>query len=138
MKFEFMPEANLDGHIVFPHFLIAFGEAIKAGHADPFMVFKPTDQVLCLVDGEKIVGFMVYNFNEEFKFTWINFSYINPDYRGRGLGVFALMNTRIESITKNLGGNMVQSYVHQDNVASIKACEKIGRHPLYLLTRKRL
>ena len=133
---NFIEESKLDGHEIFSTFLIEFGTTIQKGHADPFLIFTADDMVVCLKDGDTVVGFMVYKFNTEFKYTWVNFSWVNPNYRGKD--VFKMMNVRVESITKNLGGNMIQSHVHKDNPAAIAANAKVGRDVVYHVTRKML
>lgn len=130
-------DAKLDGHKIFPHFLQVYGKLMEEGQADPFFVFQATDKVIHVTtrDGN-LMGYCVWRYNAEFTHSWVVFSFVDPEHRGKG--VFGLMNEILENITKDLGGDMIQSYVHVDNKASLKANEKIGRMPVYVMTRKRI
>jgi GNAT superfamily N-acetyltransferase len=54
-------------------------------------------------------------------------AYTNPGYRGKG--VMAAAMARIAEHAEDLGARYVLTFVHDDNIASLKGCERAGFTP---------
>lgn len=101
------------------NFDINYYERISDGHADLMILSRDRAKIYTVIDdnGERlgVVGIFYY---DNKPFTDVS---IDPKYRGRGLLI-----EFYRLLAKELNLSQLWAYINNDNIASIKAHEKIG------------
>jgi len=122
---------------VLPIFLREYANLIDAGYAQYSMVGNNRNKSVYAVMDNKIVAIMVYEIGEDItKTTWINFSFVDEKFRGRG--IFKILHKCLEDCVKTAGSKKISSLIHIDNTTMLASAKSVGRLPVFYRTEKRI
>ena len=127
---------ELDGSKYLSRVLLEFGKLIEEGKADPFIVFTTDCYITYITVDGTLVAFSVWFEHKQYKVLWAVFTYVDPNFRGSG--VFKQLHDSLEVEAHKLNLRAIESYVTPTNTQSLRALEKVGRLPVYIVTRKPL
>jgi GNAT superfamily N-acetyltransferase len=109
-----------------PLFYKHLAELMEVGHCSLQTfenVTNSTQAIIAEIDG-KLVGYDVFNHNIENKSMFDVFTYVDPDYRKRG--IFTEIEMCLLKYAKYNKDDYIHSHVSVKNEASVHACRKLG------------
>jgi GNAT superfamily N-acetyltransferase len=128
---------NIGGTPIVPFFLKNYAKLMEDGFAHPFIMGTNKSKAVYAVANGEIVGHIIFDIQEDaYKTTWIVFSCVDEQYRGRGL--YKLMHKHLESVVKNMGSQKIASHVHLDNKTRQASCVAVGMLPVFYRMEKML
>jgi RimJ/RimL family protein N-acetyltransferase len=112
--------------ILVPMFYKHLSELMEIGHCSLQTfenVTNSTKAIIAKID-DKLVGYDVFNHNIENKSMFDIFTYVDPDYRKRG--IFTEIEMCLLKYAKDNKVDYIHSHVSVKNEASVHACRKLG------------
>jgi hypothetical protein len=93
-------------------------------------------QVVYCCDGENVISGIAFEIREVFDEAWIIFTFTDERYRGKELN--KLLRKHLENYLIVNGITKLCSYIHPNNVSSLKSSQKAGSVIEYYKTIKHL
>lgn len=125
-EFEFEFRATIIGHPAIKLVPVAWGELLDSGFVDLFTVpvHRDYEALICSFRGVP-VAFILYEFADKNQTVWINLSYVDPHFRGRG--TYSLMFDTLKTKVKDCGCLRILSGIATSNGLIRRSCEANGR-----------
>ena len=122
---------------VLPIFLREYANLIDQGYAQYNMIGSNRSKAIYAVIDDKIIGIVVYDLADDItKTTWVNFSFVDQQFRKRG--IFKILHQVLEEQVKTVGSKKICSTVHVNNDTMLKSAKSVGRLPIFYRTEKRI
>lgn len=122
---------------VLPVFLKEYAALMEQGYAQYNMIGNNRTKAVYAVLDDVIIALMAFDVSDDFiKTTWVNFSFVDPQYRNRG--IFKILHQHLEEQVKAAGSKKICSVVHIDNTAILESAKSVGRVPVFYRTEKRI
>jgi len=124
---------------IFTFFLRQMAELIDNKFAFPVTTWTDNDSAVYAVDGDKILGHIVYSrggLTGNESVLYITLSAVNPECRGRG--IYTLLHKHFENKAKELGCSAISSHIHKNNSVRLKSAEKVGMRPVFHYVFKKI
>ncbi len=115
-------------------------ELIDNKFAFPMTSWSDDDGAVYAVDGDKILGHIVYSIGARSgnnpSVCYITLSAVDPDCRSRG--IYTILHKHFEAKAKELGCTAISSHIHKNNSVRLKSAEKVGMRPVFHYMFKKL
>lgn len=126
---------------VAPVELLAFyykykGKLLEDGFGSSNIGITPAFRAIYIEIDSKIVGHIIFEFIEKQKRTWIELSAVDEAYRRRGL--YLIMHTEFENVSKKLGAVEISSFIHVNNTGRLRSAEAVGFLPKFYRMSKKI
>lgn len=114
------------GTIIVPLLMKNFLKLIEDGQGSNFVTYNNKSKAVYIEIDNKIVGHIVFEYRPDdvLKTSWIILSWVDEQYRRRGL--YKILHTAFEKIIKTAGSKRIASFVKMDNLARLHSCESVG------------
>jgi CRISPR/Cas system-associated exonuclease Cas4 (RecB family) len=89
----------------------------------------PQQQAIYIEIENKVVGHIIFEYIDKQKRTWIELSAVDIDYRRRGL--YKIMHSHFEELSKKLGAVEISSFIHINNQDRLRSAESVGFLPKF-------
>jgi GNAT superfamily N-acetyltransferase len=120
-----------------PLILDTYSELLKKDWSTFSLSFRNSSMVVWVENQQNtILGGICFDYVEERKEGWINLSFTDPNFRGRGIN--QLCHRYFENLCKKRGAHSIGSIVALDNTDRLKSALKVGFMPKYYRMNKNL
>lgn len=103
--------------------------SMEAGHAMEAYSWSNRDPCYAAMLGDTCVGGMIYVIEQHAPRIYINYSFVEPEHRGKG--IYKMMFSALEAKARHLKLPMINSMVSVSNGSQIRASAKVGMQPAY-------
>jgi hypothetical protein len=120
-----------------PLILDTYSELLKMDWSTFSLSFRNNSMAVWVQNNQgTILGGICFDYVEERKEGWINLSFTDSNFRGRGIN--QLCHTYFETLCKKRGAQSIGSIVAIDNTSRLKSALKVGFTPKYYRMNKNL
>ena len=129
-----------DSIVYTPPFKLMFEcylELLQNGQTSEIMPWRNSSLIIWVQNLEKeILGGICYDFVNDRKEGWINFTFTSPDHRRKGINSLCYSYFEQECIKK--GMSAISGVISVSNTAALNSAKKVGRTPEFYRVSKRL
>lgn len=104
-------------------------QTMQAGQAFEAFTWSNRDPCFAAMLGEECVGGMIYIIEQHAPRIYINYSFVEPAHRGKG--IYGMLFSALEARARHLKMAMINSMVSVTNEPQIRASAKAGMKPEY-------
>ena len=117
-------------------FLKTYAEVLDSGFANPSITWKNSNRMVWAERDQQVIAGICYEYMPEIKLGWIVLIFTDKKFRGRRLK--EKLHDVFEKDIQGLGGKRLGSFVHMNNVSSLKSAERVGLLPDFYRMYKKI
>ena len=136
IELKFCNQTSIGPAKLMSFFYKNFSELIDNGHGPSQPNYHSKSMAIYAEINNEIVGLIMFNYDSEFRFTYIVFTVVDKNCRNRG--ICKLMYHELETTSKKLGASHIRSYVHLNNLVQIANSKSANFNPKYYVMIKNI
>lgn len=120
---------------VYVVFLKHMVDLIESGNAYPMTTWNDNCSAVYCTSDNVVIGMIVYEIKNK-NVVWIVIGAVEKEHRSRG--IYKILYKHLEKIGKQLGCDIISSYVHVNNQNRLDMTASLGMTPVFYYADKKI